>query len=407
MKTLEEWLNYLEILDPHKIQLGLERLFQVMKHLNCSFDCPIITVTGTNGKGSCVAFLEAIYLSAGYRTATYTSPHLFRFNERIRLQGKEIDDEQLVNAFEYIEKKRGQTALTYFEFITLAAIHIFSSQKLDIIILEVGLGGRLDAVNILDCDVAVVTTIGIDHQVWLGNSRGSIAAEKAGIFRMNKPVVCGDPDPPNTLLEKAKNLNAPLYIMDKEFSYKTNQQDWCCQIEDKILEKLPYPHLPLPSAAIACMVTQLLNKKLPIDLKQIQAGIKNAFLPGRFEKRNQDIFDVGHNPHAAYWLAQQLKNNPCAGRTLAVFSILEDKDILGTIEAIKDEIDVWYIGALPTQRAASTRVISDYLTQLNILNWHDAGTIQNAYLIAHQACKPADRVIIFGSFYTVATTHRR
>lgn len=388
MKQLEKWLEFLEQLNPFNIELGLDRVNQVANKLQLTkFNIPIVTVTGTNGKGSCVAFLEAIYLAQGYRVASYTSPHLFRFNERIRINGKEIDDINLINALEKIENNREGIHLTYFEFTTLAALQIFQETKLDVIILEVGLGGRLDAVNCVDADVAIISSIGLDHCDWLGHTREAIGYEKAGIFRAGKIAVCGDTDPPRSVLQYAKDLGTELYVVGASRI---------------TLRSIRATTLDPQNAYTALTCIHLLQNKLPTSEAAIETGLKKASLPGRFQKMGNIIFDVGHNPHAAAWLARQLKKDHCKGKTYAVIGMMADKDIAGTIHELQGEIDTWFWGDLPSKRAANASHLEKILQQITVKKWYNAASILEAYKSAQAVCTNNDRVIVLGSFVAVA-----
>lgn len=400
---LQSWLNYLETLDPHKIKLGLERVAQVAhKQQLQKFSCPVITVTGTNGKGSCVAFLEAIFLAAGYRVGAYTSPHLFHFNERIRLQGKEVDDAALISAFTAIENLRAEILLTYFEFATLAALQIFQQENLDVLILEVGLGGRLDAVNIVDANIAVISSIGIDHQAWLGNTRESIAQEKAGIFRESGVAVCGDSDPPNNLKTIAQSLNTKLYIAQRDFNFTRLQNDWCWQTADQQWQQLPLLQLDYQNAATALMCIHLLKKLLPVSFAALKSGLKNAVLPGRFQQFGAYILDVAHNPHAAHWLAHKLAQTAVVGRSFAVVGMLNDKDHAGTLSEMQQIIDEWHVTDLNCIRSASAANLLQTLTEINIKNCYNHASVSDALAAVQSKYQEGDRVVIFGSFYTVA-----
>lgn len=402
MKTLTDWLNYLEKLDPHKIRLGLERIQTVAKVLSLtSFSCPVITVTGTNGKGSTVAFLEAIYLAAGFRVGAYTSPHLFCFNERIRLNGKEVSDQDLITAFASIENARRNVPLTYFEFTTLAALQIFQQNNLDIIILEVGLGGRLDAVNIIDADVAVISSIGIDHTDWLGKDRDSIAREKAGIFRANKMAVYGDNYPPNSIYQIANELETRLYIAERDFFYQKNENVWHWKNNHVELKRLPLPKLACQNAATALMTIDLLQSRLPVNIAAIHSGLQRANIPARFQKIGQCILDVAHNPDAAAFLAQQLQQEPCHGKTLAVVGMLADKDITGTLANLKDCVQEWYVGGLNGARGAPASILVESLRQIDVKRCYNHASVGEAFLAARAASSSEDRIVVFGSFYTV------
>ncbi|MDA1107346.1 MAG: bifunctional tetrahydrofolate synthase/dihydrofolate synthase [Proteobacteria bacterium] len=417
--TLADWLSWQETKHPRLIDLGLERVSSVLQRMGLAQPPhAVITVTGTNGKGSSVALLEAIYRAAGYRVGAYTSPHLLRYNERVRVLGEEASDVQLCEAFARIDAARGEISLSYFEFGTLAAFDIFQRAQLDVAILEVGLGGRLDAVNILDADVALVTSIGIDHVEWLGPDRESIAREKAGIFRVERPAICGDPDVPQSLRAHARDCAAPLYCLERDFGYSadysagTGDWSWWGRYDDASAryEHLPFPGLrgafQLRNAAAVLMALQPLLPRLPVSEDAVRQGLLAAKLPGRFQVLPGPvtrIFDVAHNPHGAEVLARTLKEYPCVGRTLAVFSMLADKDIAGVIDRMREVIDQWHVAALPAARAASAEQIVHLLRE-NAAQAvvHEHGSISAAYRAVMEQARPGDRVVVFGSFYTVA-----
>jgi dihydrofolate synthase / folylpolyglutamate synthase len=409
-KSLAEWLAWMEAHHPRQIELGLERVTAVAKRLTLSFSgSKVITVGGTNGKGSCVTFLESILRASGYRVGAYTSPHLLRYNERVRIEGAAVSDDRLCEAFNAVYAALGEISLTYFEFGTLAALWLFERAQLDVMVLEVGLGGRLDAVNIVDADVAVLTTIDLDHQDWLGPDRESIGAEKAGIFRAHKPAVCADADPPNSVVNAARKLEAHFYATGTAFKYTEHESAWdwfgtqlprCASYTN-----LPLPSLPLASASAALAALHCLE--LTIDADSIASGLRAADLAGRFQRiMHSDvevIFDVGHNPQAARWLAQRLAQTRTSGRQFAVFAIMTDKDISAVIAALKNSIDAWYVGALEDNpRAATVADITAKLRAADITAIVSTATIFDAYLTAIAQAQPGDRIVVFGSFFTVA-----
>jgi dihydrofolate synthase/folylpolyglutamate synthase len=406
-KNLHDWLCYIEQRYICRIDLGLERIRKVAVKLKItSFSCPIVVVAGTNGKGSCVAYLESILSAAGYKVGSYTSPHLLHFNERVHINGKEIDDWNLCNAFTVIDKVCKDAQLTYFEFVTLAALYIFKLNSLDILLLEIGLGGRLDAVNIIDADIAVITTVAIDHIEYLGNDRELVGYEKAGIVRDSKPVVCGDFKPPESVIQRAKFLKAPLYCLGREFGYSiTNDSSWRWYSGNTKLNNLPLPSLSLQSAATSLMVIILLQPWLSITKKAIISGLKNVFLPGRFQCLSNErsiILDVAHNPEAAAFLAIQIASIPCEGHTLAVVGMLKDKDILGTLQPMTHLINAWYFGDLNVPRGAKAEHLEKYLRDLSKQQCYTYKSISEAYNQAVANCTKKDRILVFGSFYTVA-----
>jgi len=410
-KSLAEWLNWQETLNPAGIELGLERVRTVLEWLGQTHPpFTVITVGGTNGKGSSVAMLESILLAGGYRVGSYTSPHLLRYNERIRILGSEVSDTRLCTAFQRVDQARGDVALTYFEFGTLAAIDIFADQNLDVAILEVGLGGRLDAVNVLDSEVALVTSVGIDHQEWLGSDRESIGWEKAGIFRPERAAVCGDPAPPAVLLQHAQQLGTTLYCAGQDFGYERVEGGWSWWGAGQRHAALPLPALSgefqLGNAAAVLMVLTLLKQRFPVNEDGLHRGLAGASLPGRFQifpGEVSRIFDVGHNPHAAAVLAGTLAEQPSSGRTLAVVGMLADKDHEGVIAELCPVVDEWYAADLHVPRGASgkqlSRVVAQTCGNSSVRCFSD---VVAAYRQAVRDARPGDRVVVFGSFFTVA-----
>ncbi len=411
-KSLHEWLSWQQSLNPKEIDLGLERVARVLNQAGHKdhFDCPLITVAGTNGKGSVVAFLEAIARAAGYNTCSYTSPHILRYNERIRIDGIEIDDDSLCKAFERIDQARGNVQLTYFEFGTLAAIDLFISAKPDLVILEVGLGGRLDAVNIMQPDVAVITTIDIDHTDWLGNDREAIGLEKAGIFRAGCPAICGDSKPPRSLLEQAANLQVDLKRIGKHYRVEHRQAGWSLLDETTRLHDLPVPALAgefqLSNAATAIMALKSLPGLDP-GVEAIKQGLQHVHLAGRFQLIRQQpavILDVAHNPQAARSLLSQLKAHDCSGSTHAVVAMLADKPVANVIALVSSAIDYWYTAGLESvPRGLSAADMAAAVEQHSSdVKLSAAATVAGACELALATAGINDRIIIFGSFYTVA-----
>ena len=418
--TLRDWLCYLESLHPKTIALGLERVEQVKQRLNLQPDFPIITVGGTNGKGSVCAMLESILHAAGYRVGCYTSPHLMVYNERVRIGKKPLSDAELCVAFEEIEKARGDIALTYFEFGTLAAMQCFIARKVDVLILEVGLGGRLDAVNVFDNDCAVVTSVDIDHTDYLGESREKIAFEKAGIFRAGKVAIFADAEVPQTLADHAANIGAKLWCIGREFSFVENsvsykeQKQWKLHGPGGVRNSLPYPALrgafQLQNASAALAALDAMKDKIPVSMEAVRRGLVEVELSGRFQVlpgSPQIVLDVAHNPHAASSLAKNLANLPAGHKTFAVFAMLKDKDRQGVVRALKDRIDVWLVAGIDAQRGATAVEMVEVLANEGITQAVLAfPTIENAF---HHACNQAsenDRIAVFGSFYTVAEVMR-
>jgi dihydrofolate synthase/folylpolyglutamate synthase len=407
--TVDEWLLYIEALHPKSIAMGLDRVRVVAENLKLKPTFPIITVAGTNGKGSVCAMLSNIYHQAGYKVGTYTSPHLNRYNERVSINLEMIDDDALCKAFEEVEAARGDVALTYFEMGTLAAMCHFCHQPLDVLVLEVGLGGRLDAVNVFEPSCAIVTTVDLDHMEFLGETRELIGLEKAGVFRSNVPAICGDDNPPTSLIEYAKNIGADLALIGRDFFVNNTQQGWQYRSENITLE-LPllglFGDFQHNNAACAIWAVQYLSNRLPTTEANIYAALAQVKLIGRFQVlRNSPsvILDVAHNPHAAKSLAENLRNSPCKGKTLAVFAMLADKDIDGVVSVVEKEIDAWYLADIHISRGAKAHELLEVLKQYN----HKKAVylFEDVAEALKTACKDADindRIIVFGSFYTVA-----
>jgi dihydrofolate synthase/folylpolyglutamate synthase len=404
--SLIDWINRIKSIHKQEVDLSLERVTEVAKRLNLlKPSCPVITIAGTNGKGSCVAGLEAIYLAQGYKTGAFTTPMLLTHNEQIRIQGIPASDEDFCNAYQRIENARKNLSLTQFEFTTLAALEIFQRANLDVWLLEVGLGGRWDAVNVIDADVAVITSIGIDHTEWLGPTRETIAIEKAGIFRNHHPAVCGDLSPPQSLLTSANTKQVPLVIQGKDFGYEENEHDWSFWSPQQILKKLPKPNLLLQNMATVLMTIEKLQQRLPVTRSTIDKALSQVKLPGRIEVIQGDItriIDVSHNPAAAEVLANWLRKNSIQGTTRAVFSMLMDKDIPATLAAMKDVIDQWFIAPIATERGAPLQQLLDAFDQNKITNVQSYDSLTIANQSAIKQSKLGDRIIIFGSFRTVA-----
>lgn len=408
--TLAEWLTCIENIHNGQIKLGIDRIKAVAAKLDIlAFDCPVIIVGGTNGKGSTVAALEAIYLANGYRVGAYTSPVLFKHNEQVRIDNQLARDEEFCAAYEKVASALDGTMLTSFEFQTLAAFLIFKTYLLDIIILEVGLGGRLDAVNIIDADVAVITSIGIDHVDWLGSTRDAIGYEKAGIFRSQKPAVCGDRNPPLSLIHHAKKTGTPLFCQGNDFSYEENQQKWSWRHQQIEYSFLPLVSLSLDNMSTALMAITLLQNRLPVYEEAVVRGLKSIKLRGRIEVIHEPvtkIFDVAHNPAAIELLKNYLKKNPILGKTHAVFSMLADKDLLGSVEIIREAIHDWYVASLPIPRAASIEKMAGIFQKAHIQSVSFFSSITTAYDHALLNSQVGDRIVVFGSFHTVANILR-
>ncbi len=405
--SLNEWLTWVKSQHIKEIDLSLERVQEMASRLGLlNPACPVITVAGTNGKGSTVAGLEAIYLTGGYRVGAYTSPYLYRYNEQVRVLGVPTADSVLCNAFARITQAAGQAIrLTQFELGTLAALLIFSEAELDVYLLEVGLGGRFDAVNVIDADVAVITSIAIDHVEWLGHTREAIAREKAGIMRAKKPVVCGDLYPPATLLEYADDINAPLFCQGKAFGFVEKSSSWDWWQGDRFINNLPLPRLALQNMATVLMAIDLLQDRLPINEATITKALTEVTLPGRIQVIPGEIphiFDVSHNPASVEMLVSYLQKNPILGQTHAVFSMLADKDMLGSVQAMHKSADLWYTAALPNERGASVDILTACFQQANIGSVNFYQSILDAYQEAVKRASVGDRIVVFGSFHTVA-----
>ncbi|MBK7469257.1 MAG: bifunctional tetrahydrofolate synthase/dihydrofolate synthase [Betaproteobacteria bacterium] len=412
---LADWLGYLETLHPKAIALGLDRVAAVAARLRIAPSCPVITVTGTNGKGSTCAYMEAMLRAGGYRVGLYTSPHLLRYTERVRIDGIEVDDAAMTEAFAAVERVRDGVALTYFEFGTLAALWLFARAPLDALILEVGLGGRLDAVNVIDADVAVITGIGIDHVDYLGGTRESIGFEKAGVLRAARPGVCADPDPPRSLLAHAAAIGAPLFRLGTDFGYVIEGDRWQYWVRrgQEIVRRhgLPLPALrgaiQVRNAAAALTGLELLAGRLAVPMGAVRDGLVGVDWPARFQVlpgRPAIILDVAHNPQAAAILALNLGDMGYFPRTTAVFSILADKDIAGVAGVMRPRIDRWLIAPSGGARGATAAHIGAGLAEAGIGGEAVVACddIAQALARAREEAGEADRIVVFGSFVTVA-----
>ena len=411
LPSLAEWLDYLEQLHPKTIDLGLDRVAEVKQRLNLSPSFPIITVAGTNGKGSTCAMLEAVLLAAGYRVGLYTSPHLLRYNERVRINAEEASDTALCEAFSAVEQARGEVSLTYFEFGTLAAVWLFARAGLDVAILEVGLGGRLDAVNAFDTDCAILTSVDFDHMDYLGDSRSAIGYEKAGIFRAGRPAVCGEFDLPHSVLAHAENIGADLRRIGPDFGYDgLGPNQWRFASRDGLRLSLPYPALrgtyQLGNASTCLAALEQLRARLPVGHDDIRRGLLEATAPGRFQVlpgRPQRIFDVAHNPHAAKALAGNLRAMPPTGKIFAVFAMLHDKDIAGVVRAMKEQVDLWLVAGIGHLRGASADEMLRVMEREGLVQRAEAfPSVADAYSHACAKATEDDKILVFGSFYTVA-----
>jgi len=408
-QSLSDWLAYLERIHPLAIEMGLERVSAVRDRLGLQPNFPIITVGGTNGKGSVCAMLDAILTSAGYRVGLYTSPHLVRYNERVRVAGRSVEDDALTRSFARVEQARTPDSLTYFEFGTLAAMDIFVQERVDVAVLEVGLGGRLDAVNVFDPACTVVTAVDFDHMDYLGPDRESIGREKAGIFRAGVPAICGDEKPPATLTAHAANIGARLVLNGRDFGFKRGQGDWQYWSAQGKRSALPYPALrgtyQLANAASALVALEQMQHLLPVDMGAIRRGLVEVDLPGRFQVlpgRPVVVLDVGHNPHAARGLSASLRELPSGGRLMAVFAMLKDKDIAGVARPLKDQVQEWLVADLPGPRGADAARIEEALISIGInvpISRFESPAI--AYQSATRSAGQDDKILVFGSFFTV------
>lgn len=408
--SLQAWLTRLEQLHPNAIALGLDRVRRVRQAMALVPHFPVVIVGGTNGKGSACAMLDAMLCAAGYRTGRYTSPHLLRYNERVRIGGREASDAELVAAFGQVDAARDGTALTYFEFGTLAAMAQFIAANVDVAILEVGLGGRLDAVNVFDADVALVTTVDLDHQDYLGDTREVIGFEKAGIYRAGCPAICADPAPTASLVAHAHAIGADLRALGRAFSYDTAGEGWTYRGVAVTWLELPRPALAgsfqLRNAAGALAVLEALRERLPVDVAAIRAGLRTVSVPGRFQcivSAPETIVDVAHNPEAARALAATLRERPARGRTLAVVGMLADKDAAGVIAALAEAVDQWWVCTPESPRALPAARLAEVVrSRVPAVPLRIEADVRGALAAAQGEAREDDRIILFGSFYTVA-----
>jgi len=411
METLQDWLAHCESLHPKTIEMGLERVQAVAVRMGLRFDCPVITVAGTNGKGSTCAMLEAIALQAGYRTGVYTSPHLVHFEERCRIVGEIVPDYALVPHFARVEAARGGAALTYFEFTTLAILSLMAASGLDVAILEVGLGGRLDAVNAIDTDCAIITSIDLDHMEYLGGDRESVGREKAGILREGRPAIVSDPMPPHSILQYAGALGADLWLLGRDFNFSGDKQQWAWAGRGRRYSGLAYPALrganQLLNASGVLAAFDALRQRLPVTAQAIRNGLAMVELPGRFQivpGQPTLVLDVAHNPHSVAALTANLDAMGFYPTTHAVFGAMGDKDLAPMLAKIAPLVDRWYFTDLPTPRAASAQSLQQQWQALPGRREVPASTHtspEDALRAAVAAAEPTDRILVFGSFYTV------
>ena len=408
---LTDWLAHAEQLHPQEIELGLERVRRVAARLGLQFKCPVITVAGTNGKGSTCAMLEAVLTHAGYRTGVYTSPHLVHFEERCRLRGQPCDAATLAAACTHVEQARGDVPLTYFEFTTLAILHTLAQADLDAVVLEVGLGGRLDAVNLIDADCAVITSVDIDHAAFLGDTREDIGREKAGILRPGRPAIVSDPMPPHSVIEHAERIGADLWLSGRDFNVSGDKQQWAWAGRGRRYAGLAYPALrganQLVNAAGALAALTALRNQLPVTAQAVRNGMAQVNLPGRFHivpGRPALVLDVAHNPHAVSALALNLDAMGFYPCTRAVFGAMQDKDVAHILARIDSLIDHWYFTDLPTPRAmpaAALQALWQAQTQRKNVPAECFANPREALNAAALATEATDRIVVFGSFYTV------
>jgi dihydrofolate synthase / folylpolyglutamate synthase len=416
--TLRGWLDYVESLHPKDIELGLMRSRVVASTLGLAMSVPVLTVAGTNGKGSTCAMLESILLAAGLRVGLYIKPHFVRFNERARINGLEASDDVLMAEFERVEAARCASGapieLTYYEFTTLAILNLFARSKLDVVILEVGLGGRLDTVNLIDADCAIVTSIDIDHTAYLGTTREAIGLEKAGIFRPGRAAICGDPVPPLSLVAHAKATGADLWLLGRDFNFSGDKTQWSFAGRGVRRHALPYPALrganQLLNAAAALAALEAMRVTLPVSQQAVRTGLVTVELAGRFQVlpgQPAVVLDVAHNPHAAAALANNLDQMGFHPYTYAVFGAMADKDIEGIVAALGERVDHWLLAPLPTARAAAPEVLREALLARGLGMGEESSitlcaSVANAWATAKERAGENDRIVVFGSFYTVA-----
>jgi len=416
-QRLDDWLAHCERLHPKEIDMTLARVAEMRKRLGLRFEAPVVMVAGTNGKGSTCAMLESIALHAGYRVGLYIKPHLVHFQERCRVGGAPVPAESLIPHFEAVEAARGELALTYFEFTTLAILHRLAAEPLDLVILEVGLGGRLDAVNAIDADCMVITSIDLDHTEFLGSDRESVGREKAHIMRAGKPVIVSDPMPPASIAEFAAGIGADLRQLGRDFTYSGDRQQWQWAGRSRRFSGMAYPALrgvnQLLNAAGVLAVFEALYERLPISAQAVRTGLAMVELPGRFQVvpgQPALVLDVAHNPHAVAALAQNLDQMGFFPRTHVVFGAMADKDLGQILERIAPLVDVWHFTDLPLPRAAKAAALAEQFESLRragrlkapagVQSFQHAAPM-DALEAAAAAADPADRILVFGSFYTV------
>ncbi len=410
---LEHWLSWQESLNPKTIDLGLARVAEVWRRLQPPdlSASTVISIAGTNGKGSTVALFEAVLKAGGYSTGSYTSPHLLRYNERIRLDGQPLSDQAIMEAFEAIDQVRDDLPLTYFEFGTLAALYVFARRKPDVVLLEVGLGGRLDAVNILDADLAMITSIALDHQDWLGDDLETIGREKAGIFRAGRPAVYSALDMPHSIEAQARNLGTPLYRNGRDFQVRVEEaaEHWTWRGQGRVISDLPLPSLPGAhqphNAAGVIMALSLLEQTLSVKPAALREGLQEARLPGRLQILERNgvhwLLDVSHNPHAVARLAQYLSAHPVPGHAHALLGMLKDKDVEQAVALMRPQVQHWHLAGIPEARGLSANELEQRATSAGVQGIPHA-CVADALEEIDRAAMQGDRVVVFGSFLTVA-----
>ena len=410
-ESLEGWLGLLEARHGQSIQLGLDRVRAVRDALNLPQTCPLFLVGGTNGKGSTCALLEAVLLAAGRRVGLYTSPHLLSYNERVRIDGREASDAVLIEAFAEVECARGEIPLTYFEHGTLAAWVVFCRENLDAIILEVGLGGRLDAVNVFDPDCSIVTSVAMDHMDYLGETREAIGFEKAGIFRAGRPAICGDPLPPESLVTHAEAMGAKLQVSGRDFGFAGDQNQWAFWTAGGSRRGgLAYPALrgtnQLLNAAAVMAACEAVRDILPVPMQAIRQGFMLVDLPGRFQVlpgRPTVVLDVAHNPQAAGVLNENLASMGFFPETWGVIGMLGDKDVAGVVRLLRDRVDHWLVATLPGPRGLPAEKLAAVLREAGVTgDITEYPSPKSAYDGAAGRAAESDRIVVFGSFLTVA-----
>lgn len=413
-RGLADWLDFIGRQHPDAIALGLERVREVLSRMGTRIACPVISVAGTNGKGSVCALLESILRASGRRVGVYTSPHLLRYGERVRIDGGEAQEGALCEAFAAVERARSGVPLTYFEFGTLGALWLLARAAPDALVLEVGLGGRLDAVNVVDADCAVITGIALDHVELLGATRDAIGREKAGIFRPGCPAVVADPAPPPGVLEEAARVGARLLLLDRDFGYLAHPGQWDFWGPGGKRQSLAHPALRGPrqlrNASAALAALDALAARLPVTMQDVRRGLAEVVLPGRFQVlpgRPQVILDVAHNPEAAQVLADNLGGAGFAAETIAVFGALRDKDIAGVVRAVAPRITRWHLGGLEGPRGSTAGELARALEAAGVTAPHaEYPSARQAFAAARERAGENDKIVVFGSFLTVADAMR-